>query len=49
MRERSPILCIVLIIFLVVPHAFTSLAAKPRAQFSIVYSNDVMGEVEPCG
>jgi len=25
------------------------LQAAPRAQFSIVYTNDVMGEVEPCG
>jgi len=25
------------------------LLAAPKAQFSIVYSNDVMGEVEPCG
>ena len=23
--------------------------AAPKAQFSIVYTNDVMGEVEPCG
>jgi hypothetical protein len=23
--------------------------SSPKAQFSIVYSNDVMGEVEPCG
>jgi len=23
--------------------------AKPKNQFSIVYTNDVMGEVEPCG
>jgi len=23
--------------------------AAPRFQFSIVYTNDVMGEVEPCG
>ena len=25
------------------------LSAAPKAQFSIVYTNDVMGEVEPCG
>jgi hypothetical protein len=25
------------------------LQAAPRVQFSIVYTNDVMGEVEPCG
>lgn len=23
--------------------------AAPKAQFHIVYTNDVMGEVEPCG
>ena len=23
--------------------------AKPKNQFSIVYTNDVMGEIEPCG
>ena len=23
--------------------------SSPRAQFSILYTNDVMGEVEPCG
>jgi hypothetical protein len=23
--------------------------ATPKVQFSIVYTNDVMGEVEPCG
>ena len=22
---------------------------SPKAQFSILYTNDVMGEVEPCG
>ena len=25
------------------------LQAAPKVQFSIVYTNDVMGEVEPCG
>ena len=23
--------------------------AKPKNEFSIIYTNDVMGEVEPCG
>lgn len=23
--------------------------ANPKYQFSIVYTNDVMGEIEPCG
>ena len=26
-----------------------SLEAKPKVEFSIVYTNDMMGEVEPCG
>jgi len=26
-----------------------SIQAAPKAQFSIIYTNDVMGEVEPCG
>jgi hypothetical protein len=25
------------------------LQATPKVQFSIIYTNDVMGEVEPCG
>jgi len=25
------------------------LQAAPKVQFSIIYTNDVMGEVEPCG
>jgi hypothetical protein len=25
------------------------LSATPKFQFSIIYTNDVMGEVEPCG
>jgi hypothetical protein len=25
------------------------LSATPKVQFSILYTNDVMGEVEPCG
>jgi hypothetical protein len=30
--------------------SYTSfIKAAPRVQFSIVYTNDVMGEVEPCG
>jgi len=27
----------------------TPLSSAPKAQFSIIYTNDVMGEVEPCG
>jgi len=27
----------------------TPLSSAAKAQFSIIYTNDVMGEVEPCG
>jgi hypothetical protein len=29
--------------------SFTPLLGAPKVQFTIVYTNDVMGEVEPCG
>jgi hypothetical protein len=28
---------------------YSLICATPKTQFSIVYTNDVMGEVEPCG
>jgi hypothetical protein len=31
------------------PFYITFTQAAPKVQFSIVYTNDVMGEVEPCG
>ena len=35
---------------LIVIQSYVPLAwAAPKTQFSIVYTNDVMGEVEPCG
>ncbi len=40
----------ILLAILILNSAQTSLLqAAPRVQFSIVYTNDVMGEVEPCG
>jgi hypothetical protein len=45
--KRLPTLFI-LILTLNFSHA-SLLQALPKTQFSIVYSNDVMGEVEPCG
>jgi hypothetical protein len=29
--------------------SFLETQASPKVQFSIIYTNDVMGEVEPCG
>jgi len=30
-------------------HPSPLIQAAPKTQFSIIYTNDVMGEVEPCG
>jgi len=39
-----------LIGILISNQSFTSIAqSASKAQFSIVYTNDVLGEVEPCG
>jgi len=35
--------------FILHPFIFCPLPAEAKAQFSIVYTNDTMGEVEPCG
>jgi hypothetical protein len=41
---------ILLIAFLIFNLSHThSIQAVPKVQFTIVYTNDVMGEVEPCG
>jgi|GEM_PF-2157998 len=40
------ILLLITIGFIVIP--FYAWGA-PKTQFSIIYTNDVMGEVEPCG
>jgi len=45
--KRLPVI-LVLTLILNLSHA-PLLQALSKAQFSIVYSNDVMGEVEPCG
>ena len=45
--KRLPTLFI-LILILNFSHA-SLLQALSKTQFTIVYSNDVMGEVEPCG
>jgi len=35
---------------LIVTQSYVPLTqAAPKTQFTIVYTNDVMGEVEPCG
>jgi len=35
---------------LIVTQSYVPLApAAPKTHFTIVYTNDVMGEVEPCG
>ena len=41
----------ILLIAVVILNLLTepALQAAPKVQFSIVYTNDVMGEVEPCG
>jgi hypothetical protein len=42
---------VVLFVLVLLPTLWVGLLvhAAPKAQFSIVYTNDVMGEVEPCG
>ena len=46
--KRMPIFCIITLILTLLSDS-TPLKAAPKTQFSIVYTNDVMGEVEPCG
>ena len=36
-------------IFILILSQTSPLQAATKIQFSIVYTNDVMGEVEPCG
>lgn len=36
-------------IFILVLSQASPLQAATKIQFSIIYTNDVMGEVEPCG
>ncbi len=40
----------VVIVGLVIVRSYVPLThAAPKVEFSIIYTNDVMGEVEPCG
>jgi len=34
---------------MIILYANPPLSAGPKTHFSIIYTNDVMGEVEPCG
>jgi hypothetical protein len=36
-------------IFILILSQISPLQAAAKVQYSIVYTNDVMGEVEPCG
>lgn len=49
MKERNPFSKIAIFLLFLALLFSASLEAEPQARFSIVYSNDVMGEVEPCG
>ena len=46
-NSLHPILFI--LIFLLILHWTPISHGTPKNQFTIVYTNDVMGEVEPCG
>jgi hypothetical protein len=48
MRPKKFLILLTAVLILNFSHPPFLLAA-PRVQFSIVYTNDVMGEVEPCG
>ena len=43
------ILILLLLVFLLNMSPPSSTHAAPKVQFTLVYTNDVMGEVEPCG
>ena len=43
------ILILPLLVFLLNMSFPSSLRAAPKVQFTLIYTNDVMGEVEPCG
>jgi hypothetical protein len=52
--RRNPLKCKRLFFSLIVTLVITfydhpPLLSTPKVQFSIIYTNDVMGEVEPCG
>jgi hypothetical protein len=43
------ILILMIVGFIVTPFHVPLARGAPKNQFTIVYTNDVMGEVEPCG
>jgi len=43
------ILILLLLVFLLNMSFPSSIHAAPKVQFTLIYTNDVMGEVEPCG
>ena len=47
---KSKIILILLLpVFLLNMNFPSSTHAAPKVQFTLIYTNDVMGEVEPCG
>ena len=47
---KSKIILILLLpVFLLNMSFPSSIHAAPKVQFTLIYTNDVMGEVEPCG
>ena len=47
--KRNKIFPLFIPIFILILSHTSPLQAATKIQFSIVYTNDVMGEVEPCG
>jgi hypothetical protein len=47
LKYRRILSSVILGLIMIIPIPLTQ--AAPKVQFSIVYTNDVMGEVEPCG
>jgi hypothetical protein len=46
---RKDIIAVVAILLALFGVTYCSKITKHEAEFSIIYSNDVMGETEPCG
>lgn len=40
---------LILPVLLITMRVPSSLDAAPQVKFTLIYTNDVMGEVEPCG
>jgi hypothetical protein len=47
--NRGKILTLMIAILILNLSSLVPVQGAPKTQFSIVYTNDVMGEVEPCG